>query len=1665
MVETAKTRAWPYDWHGVESRLDPALIEAQGRFFLNRALNIERTIAFVGAGTSMAYGRVSWGELGITQVSGIVRCLRPIRTAPVVEQLVNQLAGLEKKVRDGQGDAVILAMQLAEQVWMFATEENTRTALLKEFGLEKKKYRFVSGQNIFRYLIKSQTYDETAHICGILRNSFESSKSASEMSDFGKYLRRVLSKRKLSRYHSSHTEWKTDKIFVKRLLDIITNSFSGLTASGRAEDARKLGDRLSAVLGSIGTAGSVFERQQDHGFVAPYHYYAFGTQLDLLRFVANQTGDSRAPLKAEAFIRKQNADKASAKPERQRSAVIHRDCDPLWILVERLEITRFATTNYDLEIERLLSEIGFRKTEYETQRELRDEDVERIGPMGGRLREIVLNERNAVDLIDFATTNSPYSLQVVHLHGRATEQETQDDLQDEVVVTVQDYQRRYLGDSPYKITSREGFQVMFGGNPILFVGIGLAEGDVMRPLREFVGDRVRRNNSIFALRNASESRSERDSFVIDQFIRHGVYVIYYGFCDSSINSDTIDYRYPWLEKFEAYARSVTDTIDRLIADWTADEKKITALFESSIERIRGRQRDFAEQAFPEGMSPASFKSDGADCDIEFECRFLDEISRFICDQVGSDPVSWAGKDHDTQLLFSSVLRNAVTRTQNAVLVKALSACLRGLEKGWRAWADSWLMPPKGRACNLRYAAGDHGPDPTLSEGLPSLQPTRWFRHFIADSAIDWNEKDVPVETFMKALRSLAVVGHRRVFLVTGPRGVGKGSWFLQLAKMGDFILEPDAFLGDAGRPPRKRYAGQFFVNFSFSSEIASVWDALTAFLIDPQCDVSATRRKKPEWDESAGRLERLRTALSFVGRRAADTAAALRKDLEAQDVEIADRYLIVFQAFDLLFEGDGYPKNAEIREICNLLFGTAFASAPLDIVLIFNDAYTPMYFRSKDTTPISTGASDDRRKKCEVQALQLIADEAVLDRAAERSHIASIVNNAGIELVGASVGPNALLRDLLPQPRTPSPESSSYLFVIPRTSSDDKPTSGIQPRVSRYHGLLESIVRSDKEGRKRKEFVTGDFEFVAHGYDSSDDFLSRVMDYWYGCEFAAAIDEPASKVQSELSRLWAGERYDPGLARVAGDAQLHELLIRHLAVISVPVEPDVLAECRGVAKRVTELRVAPAQTIPLIRHALALLWMRGLVFIVHKGVPAGAEKRATERYQVHRSVQLHVYRKLGSQNVEPARSYFFSISLYASQTKELPSLTANAYAFLHDLVDGLVAYPSLGPDRERSRQLTGRCLRAALGISRTLFSIGVVARFADYGRVAIPLPPRSGYFEHHRLVLGWMLRQAAVLSKEAAAAQHQSGGAGASLSDPEPFYGDEIIWLLNEIGVFSLAQGQCYDAVALLEAAKLQALSIEGEAGGPISRRILVNLGICAIHRGRPNEARELLGKVERASEEDETVRMIAHGYLGVLDHLSGSTELALRRYETAIDRLSELGRNRPVSVFRRHRGELHRHRRDFEAAEKDFVAAIDRARQAGYEDMATFAVVARARMHIARSNAADFKEVARTLDAAERYADAMDLPSLKCEISFVHAKLLLKQGETAIAGEKAIRALRIATLNGLVLRSVAYRELLADIYLERGWLEQAKRMRLQVVQAAKNTGYQLITQGAFDRK
>lgn len=155
-----------------------------------------------------------------------------------------------------------------------------------------------------------------------------------------------------------------------------------------------------------------------------------------------------------------------------------------------LGIKRFITTNYDLELELAFKRILHTPTVRPCARDVAldsDDPPETVLSLN-------FDEGRSDDLIRFALALPGYERGIFHCH-RSIEDV------DRMVVTEQDYQRLYLAEDPSQHRFREALQLAFLANPIIFVGIGLQEDDLLRPLRLVASrdPRQRRDPAWFAV--------------------------------------------------------------------------------------------------------------------------------------------------------------------------------------------------------------------------------------------------------------------------------------------------------------------------------------------------------------------------------------------------------------------------------------------------------------------------------------------------------------------------------------------------------------------------------------------------------------------------------------------------------------------------------------------------------------------------------------------------------------------------------------------------------------------------------------------------------------------------------------------------------------------------------------------------------------------------------------------------------------------------------------------------------------------------------------------------------------------------------------------------------------------------------------------------------------
>ena len=156
-----------------------------------------------------------------------------------------------------------------------------------------------------------------------------------------------------------------------------------------------------------------------------------------------------------------------------------------------LSIKKFATFNYDVEIERAL---------LFTKHILPD-----VYKHGKTCEQIIKESKEksfsqkkdyCQELAEFSISrNEDYYNAVFHCHGRVDDAEN-------CIISEEDYQKWYLRENEENCTPfRQTLEITLGSNPILFMGFSLNDPDFMRILRRITANRPldKTRNPLFCL--------------------------------------------------------------------------------------------------------------------------------------------------------------------------------------------------------------------------------------------------------------------------------------------------------------------------------------------------------------------------------------------------------------------------------------------------------------------------------------------------------------------------------------------------------------------------------------------------------------------------------------------------------------------------------------------------------------------------------------------------------------------------------------------------------------------------------------------------------------------------------------------------------------------------------------------------------------------------------------------------------------------------------------------------------------------------------------------------------------------------------------------------------------------------------------------------------------
>lgn len=220
----------------------------------------------------------------------------------------------------------------------------------------------------------------------------------------------------------------------------------------------------------------------------------------------------------------------------------NRDYNIPYALFQVAGIRRMATLNYDLELERVAmfpasAKKGLKERksvflEFEEAHKRKDPNF-RWEEGSGRIRRVlsggfavesdVLNRERVDRMIEFSVGTDDVEAHIMHLHGRVDNPES-------MAVSYRDYDKLYRRDDLHKAPFEFAKRILIGGNPILFVGLGMVENEVNRELEDFISNRpYNRVAPTFLLWNGKGfgmTKNQMKMKRLDMLHRLGVFTIF-----------------------------------------------------------------------------------------------------------------------------------------------------------------------------------------------------------------------------------------------------------------------------------------------------------------------------------------------------------------------------------------------------------------------------------------------------------------------------------------------------------------------------------------------------------------------------------------------------------------------------------------------------------------------------------------------------------------------------------------------------------------------------------------------------------------------------------------------------------------------------------------------------------------------------------------------------------------------------------------------------------------------------------------------------------------------------------------------------------------------------------------------------------------------------------
>ncbi len=1337
-------------------------------------------------------------------------------------------------------------------------------------------------------------------------------------------------------------------------------------------------------------------------------------------------------------------------------------CDPIKRIIDDLGIWRLLTTNYDLEIETYVekhhsnTDLTAFPSPWADNTPLRSSR----NHLGERAETDVMSPDRIAPLINMASRSNENSIEVLHIHGRADRSET-------LVATEASYKDIYLRKRAYEQDLDHALTVLYSGNPILFIGSGLSERDLERPLREFESNPGQERRDLYALMPADKSPNENHAFCINVYDRLGVRVLLYG--EKEIDDPT--------QTSMQIAPLVTSLCDRknaLKAVSSACKESRDALIKGDVfpeqlfDDLSAAVNELLDTLFEDGIFVK--KTGEADRSDSKASESLFTALVAAVERVSAGIPS----DYEKNTLIATL--EMVIDYLGHLKSKVVSAVLdRGL-RDIVDYRDQWWKDVQPSA------------EPRRTIGAQIKDCTDKYIYIYDRHAMVWtgstnNDDDKRGKKFLKTISADAHLARTKAIMCYSEFGSGKGSFYNAIRK--EFLGEehPSALAC--------KFHVAFFANVSHSIEFSSVMIALTNFLKR----LYLTHKEEKIGGDLDIELKRFRDRSGYR-----EFLLHIVEKLKGiAKPRLHHRGLLVFTGLDRLTIDGGRPATIEIKRVFETLAELVNVDIGLTIILITNRLENaegffpaPNSWRLKSEDWLRSISTSDTKKNTIIhgkKVRKLLATQCIIQGPIGESAPVKLAfkdNEKFEDTIKAfdelcdSIGQRYYLRVLLKRLIDGLQDSKKGNWsndALVRWCEQLKQSIESTPSDGVYHRIFNKVLTAYQE---LGVDLSGNPESSRVAFQA----LQLMTILGFPVEISVLARVPA------ISKLLLGDKY-PGDIRTKELEELGSQLCFLVdgGLIGVIQPRSRRAEPPGPGEE-ENLSPAPKGNVPSENVVAA---------------------RAGFRFVLHPRLKQHLLSNISHKGYDAHLTNTFVFSLFASQPTDVPMLSNDTIHLVDETLSALVqgwrlqevsldhltksetilehlsekkyffdAKTTKGAFARASSDMQ-RCFRSAYGILRQMRPFAVIARtdlsenlqqsrFEETGeRMRDLIFGVESSRRARQALLEYIESQYPNDDPEQKRVQIEKtclNTWGPTIEGEHPIYSHELAWLWNERGVLALAQGRLYDAIPYLRRAKKElagSISSRGatdnhmghegiEGNGPATKRVELNLAVASIERGHLRRAdKELVGIIEankalmgeNAPEHSFEVIPVAEGYRAITAHLSGNIPAATLLYNKSLDELSALRRHRAVSIFSRAYADLLMQDDNPDGTHTQLRRAEAAAQAMKQLDQTHFVMVCNARFvtrfgdHAERIKSRD--ELIRVLE----YARAAKLLQLECETLSALSGIELEEQSFNDAGKCAAMALAIATRHGMRIQRINAKITLAEVFLKMGAQEEEAKTLL----------------------